>query len=175
MKYESGNSSICLCVGCSLSRERCGEGPGLSLFLSALAACSHRVLQSLRASSQPVQTCLSLSESSFLTVAIQECFHWWLGEIRDSRETKRELSILLYRCGPLCLSAQIPKTSLTRFVESTTGSLWGGRVQWVSEVFLRSSGRGQILPSSPQQGQELLVKHPASWSFIYLHDYIFHV
>lgn len=175
MKYESGNSNISLCVGCSLSRERCGEGPGLSLFISALAACSHRVLQSLRASSQPVQTCLSLSESSFLTVAIQECFHWWLGEIRDSRETKRELSILLYRCGPLCLSAQIPETSLTRFVESTTGSLWGGRMQWVSEVFLRSSGQDGILPSSPQQGQELLVKRPASWSFIYLHDYIFHV
>lgn len=63
---------------------------------------------------------------------------------------------MLHRCGHLHLSAPIPNTSVTRYMDNTIGSLSGGRAG-ESQGFLRSSGRGESLPPIPQVGQELLV------------------
>lgn len=60
----------------AFSAERGEAGPRITVVPLPPSACSHRVRQSLRPGSQPVQPHLSLSESSLLAVAGQKCFHW---------------------------------------------------------------------------------------------------
>lgn len=95
-------------------------------------------------SSQPVQTCLSRPEFSFLPAATHECSRWGRGRFRRAgrAETKRELSQSLPGV------ARIPSTSLSHSPGrgQYKGSLCGGRVPW-SPGPLMNGGRGKVLAS----------------------------
>lgn len=76
-------------------------------------------------------------------------------------------------------SAQIPKTSLTRFAETTIGLLWGGWVQWISKVSVRCSLWGQILPfvtpAGPGTGAtfSFMILYIVAWLYISLIESVF--